>query len=253
MDEQVPARAVRIYEETFRRLAAEFPEFAFWANLVDHQATRAEIRELRTALAGLAADLSAITTSRVPDPVRVELARAHRAVLRRPALQTDQPTGDLTIPTVHDSYINPDFRCATDVPTESVVDRGWWSLQPRRCDLQQFLVGFLTNPAAQVSPLLVLGQPGSGKSLFTQVLAARLPPEDFLTVRVPLREVTADTDLQTQIEQAIRATTGESLTWPQLIRTAEGALPVVLFDGFDELLQESAGWVAVARVRVGGR
>ncbi|MFD9464234.1 hypothetical protein [Streptomyces sp. NPDC060027] len=45
------------------------------------------------------------------------------------------------------------------------------------------------------APLIVLGQPGSGKSVLTQVLAARLPPADFLVVCVVLREVAADTDL----------------------------------------------------------
>ena len=67
------------FEQRFRRLAGEFPEFAFWVNLVDHQATRAEIRGLRTALTGLANDLLAITTGSAPDPIRAELARAHQA------------------------------------------------------------------------------------------------------------------------------------------------------------------------------
>jgi hypothetical protein len=49
--------------------------------------------------------------------------------------------------------------------------------------------------------------------------------------------VAVDADLETQIEQAIRATTGEHVTWRQLTRTADGALPAVLLDGFDELLQ----------------
>ena len=73
--------------------------------------------------------------------------------------------------------------------------------------------------------------------MLTQMLAARLPADKFLVVRVVLREVTADADLQTQIEDAIRLATGESLTWPDLARSAGGALPVVLLDGFDELLQ----------------
>ena len=83
----------------------------------------------------------------------------------------------------------------------------------------------------------MLGQPGSGKSVLTQVLAARLPPEQFLVVRVVLREVAADADLQTQIEHAIRSATGDNLAWPDLARSAGDALPAVLLDGFDELLQ----------------
>jgi predicted NACHT family NTPase len=95
----------------------------------------------------------------------------------------------------------------------------------------------LTEPAATVVPLLVLGQPGAGKSVLTRVLAARLPATDFLPVRVELRDVPADADLQDQIEYAVRAATGEALTWPDLVRSAGDALPVVLLDGFDELLQ----------------
>ena len=99
------------------------------------------------------------------------------------------------------------------------------------------MLGHLTAPQAVKAPLLVLGQPGSGKSALTRVLAARLPPESFLVVRVALREVPADADLQAQIENAVRSATGESLSWPDLARSAADALPVVLLDGFDELLQ----------------
>lgn len=47
---EVPRQAVVRYEELFRQLAGEFPEVAFWANLVDHRATR---EQLRTGLADL--------------------------------------------------------------------------------------------------------------------------------------------------------------------------------------------------------
>ena len=104
-------------------------------------------------------------------------------------------------------------------------------------DLTRFLAGHLTAPVATRAPLLVLGQPGSGKSVLTQMMAARMPPDEFLVVRVVLRDVAADDELQAQIEHAVRTATGESLTWTDLSRSAEGALPVVLLDGFDELLQ----------------
>lgn len=229
--------AVELYEELFHRLATDFPEFAFWANLVDHQATRAKIRRLHTSLAGLEAGLSTMSTGRPPDALRNDLAKAYQAALRRPALTTGQPLGDLRVPLIKDSYVNPDFRVAGTPTAEAIADKNWWADHPRRTDLQEFLIGHFTTLGATEAPLVVLGQPGSGKSLLTEVLAARLPANDFLTVRVPLREVPADADPQTQIEQAIRAATGESQTWPQLVRSAGDALPVVLFDGFDELLQ----------------
>jgi len=69
------------------------------------------------------------------------------------------------------------------------------------------------------------------------VLAASLPASEFVAVQVPLRDVAADGDVQTQIEQGLRISTGESLSWRDFVLSAGDALPVVLLDGFDELLQ----------------
>ncbi|MFF3306353.1 NACHT domain-containing protein [Streptomyces sp. NPDC002952] len=59
----------------------------------------------------------------------------------------------------------------------------------------------------------------------------------FLPVRIVLRDVPGDVEVQDQIEAAVRAATGERVSWPDLVRAADGAVPVLLFDGFDELLQ----------------
>ncbi|MGH3772201.1 MAG: NACHT domain-containing protein [Pseudonocardiaceae bacterium] len=233
----VPARAVARYEELFRRLATDFPEVALWANLVDHQATRAEIRRVGIGLAGVQEVLAAISAGRVPDERRLALARAYQAALHRPVLASGEVPEELRIPLLAEAYVNPDFRAAQVQATERLAEERWWNEHPVRDDLEGFLLGHLTAPHATEAPLLVLGQPGSGKSLLTQVLAARLPPSEFLALRVALREVPADADPQAQIEHAIRTATGESMPWAALARSAGDALPVVLLDGFDELLQ----------------
>ena len=233
----VPEAACERYELLLRDLAVAFPEVANWANLLDHQATRHQIRELRTALAGLELLLRAISDGAVPDDRFVALTRAYRADLDRPIFEPGDIPEGLQIPVLGDAYVDPRFRVA-DVPTGSTPSEdSWWDNVPVRDDMNGFLAGYLTSPLATQAPLLVLGQPGLGKSLLTKVLAARLPPSDFLVVRVVLREIPADMDLQDQVEQAIRRTTGERIEWPALVRSAGDALPVVLLDGFDEMLQ----------------
>ncbi|GLY92458.1 NACHT domain-containing protein [Actinoallomurus iriomotensis] len=234
---ETPSRAVARYEELFRRLAVEFPEVAFWANAVDHQATRERLRELGGALAGLERTLAGIATGRLPDERRLSLSRAYRAALDRPILTSNDAFPGVRLPSLGMAYVNPDFRIAVVDRPEGVGEESWWEEQPVREDLEAFLLGRLTVPEATRAPLMVLGQPGSGKSVLTRILAARLPPSEFLTVRVELREVPADADLQAQIEHAVRAATGETLSWPELARSRGDALPVVLLDGFDELLQ----------------
>jgi hypothetical protein len=234
---QMPARAVADYEDAFRRLAAEFPEVAFWANQVDHQATRADIRQMRWGLEGLERALSGIALGRAPDERRSALWHAYRAALDRPFLSSGVVPAGLTVPSLGEAYVNPDFRVTTAWFGERIGDESSWADVPVREDLTGFMAGFLTLPQATEAPLLVLGQPGSGKSVLTQMLAARLPAEQFLVVRVVLRDVAADEELQAQIEHGIRMATGENVPWPDLVRSRGDALPVVLLDGFDELLQ----------------
>jgi hypothetical protein len=222
-----PALAVERYDVLFRRLALDFPEFGYWANMLDHQATR-------TALAGLAESLEQLRIGRDPAGVRIDLTTKYQAVLRRPALALGD--NDLSAPTIERCYVNPQFRVGQP-RIDEITRTDWWEAQPLRSDLQELLVGHLTSPVATEAPLVVLGHPGAGKSLLTQMLAARLPASDFLAVRVPLRDVHADADLQTQIELTIRADTGQDINWPSLAAGAGDALPVILLDGFDELLQ----------------
>ena len=40
------------------------------------------------------------------------------------------------------------------------------------------------------------------------------------------------------------------MTWPELVRSAKGAFPVVMLDGFDELLQASGANLVGGHLRV---
>lgn len=234
---QLSGRAVSRYEELFRRLAGECTEIALWANMVDHQATRARIQRLDGDLAAVKQVLAGIADGRAPVERRMALSQAYRAALERPPLVVGQMLPGLCIPLLGKAYVNPDFRVAPVESADQLVEEAWWARQQVRGDLQGFLDAYLAAAQATEAPLLVLGQPGSGKSVLVTVLAAQLLPSEFLAVIVKLRETPADADVQAQIEHAIRSATGETVAWPDLVRGAGDALPVVLLDGFDELLQ----------------
>jgi len=232
--DDIPVMALGRYEQHFRRLAADCPEFGIWTSVADHMATRAEFR---SGLAGLERLLQSIASERVPDQRRAALAQAYRAALSKPIAPTGEIPAELRIPTLGDGYINHRIRVATVSASSEPAYDSWWEEQPVRDDASEFLAGYLTSPGAQEAPLILLGQPGSGKSVLTRILAARLPATDFLPIRVELRQVPTEAGLQEQIEHAIRNATGERLDWPRLVDSGDGALPVVMLDGFDELLQ----------------
>ncbi|MFH9071216.1 NACHT domain-containing protein [Streptomyces alboflavus] len=231
----VPGIAVRIYESLYARLALEAPEFGFWSGQMEHQATRAE---LRRALVGLEQALAESADLRHrPVDVAGALARAHQSALGQRILDAQEAPEGILVPTLAQAYLDPDFRVRAVDGQGSPADEEWWARAPVRQDLTEYLAGALTSEGLTTAPLLVLGQPGAGKSVLMRILAARLPAAGFLPVRVALRDVRADDEVQDQIEQAIREATGERATWPDLVRSAGTAVPVVLLDGFDELLQ----------------
>ncbi|MFI5914092.1 NACHT domain-containing protein [Dactylosporangium sp. NPDC051541] len=232
----VPAAAVARYQQLLRSLATEFPEFGFWTATREHQGTRDAVRALRPSLTHLEQLLTSVASGRATPAQVTALPRAYRAALDRPIVESGEVTTGMSVPTLEQAYLTPRFRVSNADPDVPPNSERWWSKQPVHHNLDEFLAGYLTSVRAVQAPILVLGQPGAGKSVFTRILAARLPA-DFLPVRVVLRDVPADADVQDQLEHALRAATGEQLSWPALVRAADGALPVVLLDGFDELIQ----------------
>ena len=224
---ELTGAASRHYQAAYRKLAVEIPEFRLWSDMTDSQATRSMIRDVLDAL------------PRPEQALLSGLVRLSRARLDQPILTTaDTPPG-LVLPTLGDGYIEPSGLVATAGPEDVPATERWWQTTPTRAvrDVQVFAVAHLTGPEATEQPLVILGQPGSGKSVLTRRLAARLAESDFLPVRVELRTVRSDAPVQTQIEEALYLQLGERVTWPELLRRAGTALPVVLMDGFDELLQ----------------
>ncbi|MGW6928640.1 NACHT domain-containing protein [Lentzea sp. NPDC054927] len=226
-----PARALERYEELLGELAAEYPEVRFWCAIHDARSTRSALARLEDALRETTTDL-------VPEMRMAELAGAYRGALRRPLVKSTEVPDGVQIPSLADAYVDPRFQVVIGTERTGAPSLlAWWDDVAVRDDLYAYLVGYLTSPAALSAPLLVLGDPGSGKSVLTEMLAARLPASDFAVVRVELRSTPADADLKQQIEHGLRTLLQEQVSWAEFSRTTGGALPLVVLDGFDELLQ----------------
>ncbi len=168
---------------------------------------------------------------------RALLSRAYMSALAEPLTPAgDMPVG-LKIPTLEAGYIDHRIR-VTQVTASSEPGReSWWADVPINDSAPDFLFASLTSREALTAPLVLLGQPGSGKSVLTRILAAQFSTAGFLPVRVELRQADVEGELQEQIEFAIRSATGEITRWPEVVESGDRVLPVVIFDGFDERLQ----------------
>ncbi|WP_426501992.1 NACHT domain-containing protein [Dactylosporangium sp. McL0621] len=252
------AEAAQRYQCLFHEIAAAVPEFLVWSTLGEHGATRSRLRDLRDdvleahraemaalhrveyLLRRMSAPLSEEPGDAPPmHPSREVLHSANRLALDDPIVPADslRHVGGVTFPALRQIYVNPAFRFAEYQEGDRPADDRWWKDRRRNTDLDAFLAGHLMSRAATERPTLVLGHPGSGKSMLTQVLAARLPPQTHTVVRVPLRRVDADAPLHVQIRQSLLNATHGRVGWPDLADHSAGTIAVILLDGFDELLQ----------------
>ncbi|WP_370949169.1 NACHT domain-containing NTPase [Amycolatopsis sp. cg5] len=230
----VPLDAVRRFDVLMQRAATDCPEFAIWLNLAGHQMTRDGLARLGEAVR-LLLDRAA-PVEQVP-PALQAVVRVNRAILDRKLINVDELPDGLDAPKVEQAYIDPHFRLVEADLQNSINSEDFWYHVESRKKFSEFLLGYLATPWALLNPLVILGHPGAGKSLLTQVQAASLPSPDYVTVRVPLRDVPADAEIHEQIEQAVRLATHESVSWPDFARAAGDSVLVVMLDGFDELLQ----------------
>lgn len=234
------------YEEVVQHSTADFSSYhpvhvsvketitTGWICLPDQMDRPDRIRPIRSP------DVAATTMQFAEEysgKVRRALSVAYISAMAEPITPAgDMPAG-LEIPTLGEGYVDHRFRMAEVTSSSEPGRDSWWTKIAVSNDVCNFLSMHMIPSAALEAPVILLGQPGSGKSVLTRILAARLSASGFMTVRVDLRQVLAEADLQDQIESAVRDATGERIHWPQLLESRDRILPVVIFDGLDELLQ----------------
>jgi hypothetical protein len=275
---RVPRLAVSRYKEHFMRLAVQIPEFMTWALLNEGAATRAKVRALlvtrnaemealvaefdkalkrieakieaeRAALADLPSVLAEMLS--VTAPSRRNVARAvaechliHQLVLKKPMLEP-RLSGELemiSFPTSLAGYVNPNYRITRTQRSDEgrlLALDDMWREKSIRGELGGFLAGYLRSEDATERPLLVLGDPGSGKSLLSKILAARLPPQEFAVVRVELRHVRFSQDISDQIDLELHRQTNNRYHLQDLTDERGEITRIIIMDGLDELLQLS--------------
>ncbi|MDI6104225.1 hypothetical protein QLQ12_37105 [Actinoplanes sp. NEAU-A12] len=237
---QIVERAVRRYRVEYARLAAEVREFEIWAMLGEHAATQ---EVTGTSLARLEHWVATIV--RRGDRQAARILTVIEAINREVLSATLIPIGEagdlggVVLPTVEAGYVSPRFRWAIADRDARPGDERWWARQPLEDDIETFLAGHVAGPAGTEKPMVVLGHPGSGKSLFTKVCAARLAGADrFTAVRIALRDVgDPSAPLHAQLSGSLEKATNGHVNWTDFCAASEDTVRVLFIDGLDELMQ----------------
>lgn len=244
-------------------LLAEFPEFLAWNDMQHREEMFEALSELGESITilherfgqtgapidvglerldELVAALPSASSDELTTRVAADLSSRYKQAIERPvivdALRNDET--DVVYPLKSRAYVPQSFKVLQyDGRQHNLEDEGLWRRLDAQGDIGQFIIGYLETPYSLQTPLLLLGLPGSGKSLLTEMLAARLTGPKYNTVRVALRDIEPEDSLQTQIEKSIHEQTGRRVDWAAFAEGSTHTPPVVILDGFDELLQAS--------------
>jgi predicted RNase H-like HicB family nuclease/energy-coupling factor transporter ATP-binding protein EcfA2 len=251
---------VRVPAEAHRRLALEAAEQQVSLNRLvsdrlarNHDRREFPVREVHGMEVGLRALRKATAASPSPDPgVALPVAiwetakRLHaryeadlQEVVTDGHFNVEGVEARLSFPRKLDSFIPPAYRIARyEGPDMHLEREDEWQEREVRDDIEDYMMRHLESSYSTETPLLILGHPGSGKSLLTQVLAGRLAYPAYTTIRVKLRGYDPGKSLLTQLEEQVYEDTGgQRITWGEFARAFASTPPVVILDGYDELLQ----------------
>lgn len=259
----LPEKAFKVYESQYIYLADNFGDFALFAQMKNFEGMQQTIIQNGETLKLLTnvtdkidlglSSLNEIVNSIPSNFAKIhsqniidELKRKYVALINEPIINDEEITSDsetirLKFPKIVDAFIPQSYKCMLyEQKGTKLEDTPIWDNIPERNDIDKFFVEYLYSLDSIDYPLIILGQPGSGKSLLTKVLSAQLMSDSYTVIRIPLRDVNADDNIDVLVEDQIKKMTNRPLSAEGYggfaSQFSEKPL-VIILDGYDELLQ----------------
>jgi hypothetical protein len=263
---ELPEKSLQCFEGQYLELARKYNDFYIWSRFHEYKTTQGQINKISDYLnkysslltenntrIDIGFDKLQETVLSLPDlfkeiearDVVSGLQRFYEARINEPIIEDEHAPDDnkpsLNFPKISEAFIPQSYRVLVKSKKDSHLEReDTWQKIEQKYDLGSFLLSYLSSPYSIETPLLILGHPGSGKSLLTKVLSAKLMSNAYTPIRVPLREVNADLPIEEQAETIIKRTTGNKLSsWAHFSGQFSDRPLVIILDGYDELLQAS--------------
>jgi len=261
--DQVPEKALSIYTAQLVDLMSSFPDFSAYIQLREFASLRAAIKQSEKiqlsydvglrALADLIKSISKTQKEDETEKICEDLKRYYKEGIEKPiagnsdiigdelagGVTTQEEHGDLCFPSIVDAYISQAYKCLRYTGTTGLEKPKAWENVPTKENIGDFFVNYLSLPQSVEYPLIVLGLPGSGKSILTKILSAQLMDSAYTVVRIPLRDIDANNDIHVVISEQIEHDINRPLRDGYAGFADHFVIDplLIIFDGYDELLQ----------------
>lgn len=123
------------------------------------------------------------------------------------------------------------------------LEPNFWTEETKsRENIENFLTSQLIDPRNSNKPIVILGHPGAGKSMLSKIITARLTKsKEFFPFLVKLRDISSKTvNINEHLNEGLRKTGLTEVKWLEWAKEFKERIPVIILDGFDELLRASS-------------
>ena len=239
----LPSIAIENYSAQYLMLKEKSDLFSAYAYTGEHKQLAEKIDALMQLLLDRAESDAVKRTQEVLNAEK----RYYESLIRKRVLYGGGDDEYTMLPSVEyiftpQSYKSLVFNSSGKNRTLLGPDGSWENIEEKD-DLTEYIAKTANSPTFGRKPIIILGEPGGGKSTLCNILASSVFPLQYHILIVRLREVNASVSIDVQIEQQIKRDIAEDITWSDIRKcVTHSEMPLLLiFDGYDELL------------RVGGR
>lgn len=257
--DELPELAIKRFKEQYIYLASRFNEFYVFVQfetekyrdnkyqdlfkniieIMNSQDNKVDVGFAR--LEGMLLNLPEIYKEERIKEIVNGLIDTYKSGIEKPVIQDDD---ELQYPSIEEAFIPQSYKVLVYSGNEELGKRKTWADRVEHKDMAKLWGGYFMSPESTDNLLLILGEPGGGKSLLTRILCARMIDKNHVFVRIPLRDVDVDKGIETIVCEQIKKDGDASESIPSFKWFAESFQhnPItIVFDGYDEVLQATGG------------
>lgn len=240
---ELPSKAVENYEKQYYQLAVNFHDFFIWTNIEEHKTIQ---KSLDVGFAEMSKLISDYFENSIDSKAKSTLEKytiKYNSYIQTTVVDSAEmniySTDEIVFPEKSEIFVPQGFKALTYKNNMHLEDRAIWNLCEDREDIGKFVSDILRHSVTGYNPLLILGHPGAGKSLLCNMLAARILYHEYHVIIVKLRDTDADQSVARQINEQIERDFANGCLWSDIAESKLDKPILIIFDGYDELLQAS--------------
>lgn len=238
----IPVKAVENYQKQYYELSVKFNDFFIWGNIQEHKEIKQSIdvgfekisKQIVTYYGKFREEKARETLEKYERKYSSFVDESIIDISEMGSVSTE----DVVFPSKRNIFVPQSFQ-ALIYKNDMRLEQDAWKHCDERENIGKFISDTLRHPVTGELPLLILGLPGAGKSLLCNMLAAQILFHEYYVIIIKLRDTIADETISQQISQQMKRDFSNACTWDDIADSGITKPILLIFDGYDELLQAS--------------